>query len=145
MKLARGTMLLIVDGSQMLLLRNDGDTVVPDLAVIAQRKVASSKNREILSDAPGIGFASGGHGRDTYDKADPHQENEDRFVADAAKALAQAAAENKGSLIVVAPPTALGVLRRHYDQTVKQRLIAEISKDFTNHPVDEVARLIMSH
>lgn len=37
MKLAHGTILLIVDGAQMMLLRNDGDTIDPDLAVLENR------------------------------------------------------------------------------------------------------------
>jgi protein required for attachment to host cells len=45
----------------------------------------------------------------------------------------------------VAPPHTLAVLRRHYDRTVKQRLIAEIDKDLTKHPVEEITRLVVGH
>ena len=86
-----------------------------------------------------------GEGRDTYEKADPHQENEDRFVAEAADLLTKVVEVERGGVIVVAPPAALGVLRKHYDPALKKRLIGEIAKEFTNHPVDEIARLTMAY
>ena len=145
MKIAHGTNLLVVDGTQMLILRNDGDTRNPDLVVLHNQAIANPSNRDLLADAPGVGFASGGFGRDTKDKADPHQENEDRFVADAAAAFVQMPEAQNGSVIVIAPPRALGVLRKHFNPAVKSRVIAEIAKDLTNHPVEEIARLIMQH
>ena len=145
MKLAHGTILLVVDGSQMMVLRNQGDTVAPDLVVVKHNAIETPKNSDIQADAPGVGFPRMGQGRDTYDKADPRRLNEDHFVAQAASALARLAKTHKGDLIVVAPPPALGVLRRHYDPSVKQRMIAEIPKDFSNHPVQEIARLIMAY
>ena len=145
MKIARGTLLLVVDGSQMMVLRNDGDTVEPDLTVIEERHAESEKNSEIMADAPGLAFSSTGFGRDTKSRADPHQEAEDRFVAEAAEAFAGHAADQKGDLIIAAPPAALGVIRRKYNAAVKDRLTGEIAKDFANHPVDEIARLVMAY
>ncbi|MXP48272.1 Host attachment protein [Altererythrobacter luteolus] len=145
MKIARGTLLLVVDGSQMMVLRNDGDTVEPELTVIEERRAESEKNADIMADAPGLGFSSAGFGRDTKSRADPHQEAEDRFVIKAAEAFAGHAADQKGDLIIAAPPAALGVLRRKYDAAVKDRLAGEIAKDFANHPVDEIARLVIAY
>lgn len=145
MKMKNGTILMVADGSRMLLLRNEGDTVYPDLKVIEHRAFENPSNREILSDAPGVGFSSVTSGRDTYDKADPHQENEDRFAANAATVLASAVDKMDGDLIVVAPPDTLGVMRRHYSRTVKSRLLGEIAKDLTKHPVPEIARLVAAH
>ncbi len=145
MMLKHGTIVMVADGSRMLLLRNDGDTVRADLQVIEHRAFENPPNGKILSDAPGVGYSSMGPGRSTYDEADPHQDNEDRFAADAAGALASVAGRYVGELIVVAPPDTLGVLRRHYDRTVKIRLVAEIAKDLTRHPVPEIARLVTAH
>lgn len=145
MKLAQGTILLVVDGAQMMLLRNDGDTIDPDLAVLENREVENPNNRDLLTDAPSIGYARAGYGRDTHDNADPHQENEDRFVAQAADSLTKTISGQRGDVIVIAPPSALGVLRKNYNTEVKMRLIAEIPKDYTNHPVAEIARLVMAH
>ena len=45
-------------------------------------------------------------------------------------------------MVVVAPPHTLSVLRHHYEPAVKARLVAEIDKDLTKHPVSEITRLI---
>lgn len=144
MRLEPGMIMLVADGSRMLLLRNEGDEVYPDLRVIMHRGFDNLPNRDLMTDAPGVGHASGYRGRATFAEADPHQANEDRFVAEAATALGKMAQENHGNLVVVAPRHALGVLRRHYDRTVKARLVAEIAKDLTKHPVDEITRLIVA-
>ncbi len=145
MRLKTGTMVMVADGSRFLLLRNDGDALHPELRVIEHRSFENPANRELLSDAPGVSFSAISPGRDTFDKTDPHQENENRFAADAAKALAAAAQSMDGELIVAAPPDTLGVMRRHYDRKIKARLLAEIDKDFTKHPVGEITRLILAH
>lgn len=144
MKLKAGTMVMVADGSRFLLLRNEGDAINPVLKVIEHRTLENPANREILADAPGVGASATAFGRDTFDKADPHQENENRFAADAARVLAAAVSKSDSDLIVAAPPSALGVMRRYYDRTVKARLRAEIDKDFTKHPVEEITRLILA-
>ena len=45
-------------------------------------------------------------------------------------------------LIVVAPPKTLGELRKHYHKEVANRLVAEIPKDLTGHPVAEIEKII---
>jgi protein required for attachment to host cells len=145
MKLDNGTIVLVVDGSRMLLLRNRGDEAYPDLAVLEHRAFRNPPNRELMTDAPGVGFSTGHPGRATFEEGDPHSVNAQRFVAAAADALAQAAHAQAGDLVVVAPPETLGTLRRHYDRAVHGRIVAEIAKDFTKHPVAEIARLIVDH
>lgn len=144
MRIATGTLVLVADGSKMLLLRNDGDAVYPELNVIEHRTIGNPPNREQMSDAPGISFSSMGTERDTYEEADPHQQREDRFAAEAAAALSKTVKVNEGDVIVVAPPDTLGVLRRHYDGATTARLIVEIDKDLTGHPVPEITRLLMA-
>jgi protein required for attachment to host cells len=42
------------------------------------------------------------------------------------------------ALIIVAPPRALVDLRRAFHKDVKERIVAEVGKDLTNHPVAEI-------
>jgi protein required for attachment to host cells len=44
------------------------------------------------------------------------------------------------ALVVVAPPRALADLRVAFHPEVKSRIIAEIDKDLTNHPVGEIEK-----
>jgi protein required for attachment to host cells len=45
-------------------------------------------------------------------------------------------------LVVVAPPKVLGNLRAAFHKEVADRVVAEVPKDLTSHPVPEVARLL---
>jgi protein required for attachment to host cells len=49
---------------------------------------------------------------------------------------------NVKALVVVAPPRTLADLRHAFGVDVKKRIIAEIDKDLTKHPIHEIeARL----
>lgn len=74
---------------------------------------------------------------------DYHVQDEDRFAAETADLLKRRAmAHHFEKLIVVAPPHTLGTLRKHYHDEVERRLVGEIGKDLTGHPVDEIERII---
>lgn len=145
MRLKNGTIALVTDGSKMLLLRNEGDTVFPDFRVIDHDGVMTMPNRDLVSDAPGVTHFARHGGRSTYGSDDPHRRAEMKFAEAAADALAQAAEAHGGELIVVAPPQSLAVLRRHYGRTIRSRLVAEIDKDLTKHPIAEITRLVVAH
>lgn len=134
MRLPRGIVVLLADGSRMLLLKKHGGQARSDLCVTGYRQMENPSSRELLSDAPGLGFASGCPGRDTFSKSDPHQANEARFLAGAAEALAQAADAANGP-IIVAPPEALGELRRHCDAGIRKTLGAEVDRDLGSIPL----------
>ena len=61
------------------------------------------------------------------------------FAAETAEMLKRRAMANEfESLIVVAPPKMLGELRKHYHKEVTDRLVGELAKDLTGHPVPEI-------
>jgi protein required for attachment to host cells len=47
-------------------------------------------------------------------------------------------------LVIVAPPRALADLRGAIHADVKARIVAEIDKDLTKHPIAEIERHLMS-
>jgi protein required for attachment to host cells len=114
MRLPDDMVVVVADGLRMPLPKNHGDQARPDLRVIGHRQMENPPNCELLWGAPALGFASGYPGRNTFSKSDPRQGNEARFLAGAAEALTRAADAANGR-IRVAPPDALGELRRHYD------------------------------
>ena len=78
------------------------------------------------------------------EQTDLHQQAEDRFAAEAAGLLARRAGGDEGAeIVIVAPPRTLAELRRHYSREVSARIVAEIDKDLTGHPVDEIAAIII--
>ena len=44
----------------------------------------------------------------------------------------------------MAPPRTLGELRKHYHKEVDKRLVAEVPKDLTNVPVEEIERILQA-
>ena len=70
---------------------------------------------------------------------------EERFAVEAAHLLNTAALSNAfESLVVVAPPRTLGELRKHYHKEVEKRLVAEVPKDLTRVPVEEMERILQA-
>ena len=75
------------------------------------------------------------------EQTDLHAQEEDRFLQ---KLVRHLEAELNGgrtkSLIIVAPPRALGVLRQAYSHNLRTALRAEIDKDFVKLPVHEIEK-----
>lgn len=144
MKLARDTCVVVLDGDKALFFRNGGLANVPKLELEREIVQDNPPDREQGSDQPGRAFSSMGPGRSAYDETDFHQLEQDRFAAQMADLLKKRALANEyDRLIVVAPPRTLGEMRKHYHKQVEQRLIGEIGKDLTGHPVSEIEKIIL--
>ena len=79
--------------------------------------------------------------RSAMDQTDWHDQEEQRFLHSLLGRLD--AALNQGqtkSLIVVAPPRALGVLRPAYSHALRAAVRGEIDKDLVKLPVPEIER-----
>ena len=157
MRVPHNSCVLVADGRKMLFFRNEGDGEFPNLAVERKRVDDNPADREQGTDQPGRAFASAGsprtggavsagaHNRSAYEETDFHQLEEDRFAAEAADLLNRRALRNDfDSLVVVAPPKTLGELRKHYHKEVEKRLAAEVAKDLTNTPVEEIERILQA-
>src|SRR3546814_17393458 len=78
-------------------------------------------------------------------ETDFHEQAEDRFIAEVAGFLGDHSRINGNNVVVIAPPRTLGRLRQHYPHGTADRVIAEIPKDLTGHPVNDIARLISDY
>jgi protein required for attachment to host cells len=139
MDLPNNAFVVVADGRKMLFFRNKGDAEYPNLVVERVREQDNPSDGDQSTDAPGTTFSSVGAGRSSYQETDFHQLEEDRFAAETAELLKKRAFNNDyDSLVVVAPPKTLGELRKHYHKEVSSRLIGELDKDLTGHPVVEI-------
>lgn len=146
MKIAHNTVVVVADGQKMLLLRNEGDEEHPKLEVVRLRELDNPPTREQGCDAPGRNFSTAGTAHSSYQETDFHQMEEDRFAIETAEILNKQALANRFErLIVVAPPRTLGELRKHYHKEVEARLVGEIAKDLTGHPIDRIEQLVMAN
>jgi protein required for attachment to host cells len=141
LKIAQGDWVVVCDGKKALVLENTGDEKFLNLKTREVFEHADPRTQEIGTDAPGRSFSSVGHGRSAMEQADWHGQEEQRFLQRLLDHLDSAVhAGQAKSLIIVAPPRALGVLRQSYSHELRKVLHAEIDKDFVRMPVYEIEK-----
>jgi protein required for attachment to host cells len=136
-------LVLVADGKRYLLLRNAGSLEKPALMFEGGGEQENPSTHEQGSDGPGRTSHGNGSGHSAMEQTDFHQLEEDRFAADIAQMLGRLAeAHDFAELIVVAPPRTLAEMRRKFDRKVAQMVVAEVPKDLTKHPVEEIAAIL---
>ena len=142
MQVPHQSVVMVVDGRKLLFLRNEGDADYPNLQVEHAEERVNPADRDQKTDAAG---AASSTRSGTMEEVDFHQQEEDRFAADAADLLKRRALANDfEKLIIVAAPRTLGELRKHYHKEVEQRLAGEVSKDLTGHPVADIEKALLN-
>ena len=146
MPLPHDALVLVADGRKMLFFRNHGDENQIDLRTEAHGARKDRKDREIKSDAPGTVKQSFGFGHSTYEETDFQQQEEDRWIIDAADELKARALRNDfEALAIVAPPKALGVLRKQLHKEVERRIICTVNKEMSGRPIPDIEALLNGH
>jgi protein required for attachment to host cells len=141
LKIDNGGWVVVCDGAKALVLENAGSRMRPNLTTRQVFEQPDLPDRDISADKPGRAFNSVGEGRSAVEQVDRHDQEEQRFLAKIADHLDKAVlAGDTPSLIVVAPPRAIGILRRAYSSHVRQALRAEVEKDFVKLTVKEIER-----
>jgi protein required for attachment to host cells len=137
----RGDWVVVCDGKKALVLENVGDTKVVRLKTREVHEQPDAKTSEQGTDKPGRSINSIDARRSAMEQTDWHDQEEERFLQRLASRLdAEVNAGNAKSVIIVAPPRALGVLRQAYSQNLRNVLRAEIDKDFVKMPIDEIEK-----
>ncbi|WP_230529814.1 host attachment family protein [Microvirga roseola] len=144
LKLPHDGLVLVSDGRKALFLKNQGDDLYPNLQV--ERVLQAPDNpqtRQHGTDKPGQSAMMGQ--RSAVEQTDWHDLAERKFAGEVAEAL-NATCFNAGvkAIIVAAPPRTLAELRQRFSEAVKQRIVAEVNKDLTKHPVYEIEQHLMA-
>lgn len=143
MPLPHNALVLVADGRKMLFFRNNGDGTQIDLRTEAHDEREDRKDRDIKTDAPGTQAQSAGYGRPAVEETDFHQQEEDRWVKDAAEELKKRVLRNDfEALAIVAPPKALGVLRKSLHKEVERRIVCTINKEMSGRPIPDIEALL---
>ena len=157
MPLPHDALVLVADGRKMLFFRNHGDENQIDLRTEAHGQRADAKDSEMKTDLAGasahsagvagrgIGAQGGGHvARPAMEETNYHQLEEDKWVKEAAEELKKRALRNDfEALVVIAPPKALGVLRKELHKEVERRIVATINKEMTDRPIPDIEELLV--
>ncbi len=139
-KLPHDALVFIGDGRKALFLRNAGDEQFPDLRTERVFAEENPPTHEQGTDRPGVGFAAAGSTRrGSMEQTDWHHIEEHHFVARVAAALEDVVRRrNVPAILIAAPPKTLADLRRAFHADVKAKIVAEVGKDLTKHPVGEI-------
>jgi protein required for attachment to host cells len=133
---------VVGDGRKALVLRNHGDATYPDLRPISVLQDAHNPPTASQgTDRPGrtIDHATGR--RSGVDQTDWHELGEQRFVQGVATQL-NGREKEISALVVVAPARSLSELRGALSEGLRKKVVAEITKDLTHHPLHEIERLL---
>ena len=143
MPLPHNALVLVADGRKMLFFRNHGDENQIDLRTESHDARQDRKEGYFRTDAPGTVKQSFGFGHSTYEETDFQQQEEDRWIKDAADELkARALRGDFDALAVVAPPKALGVLKKCLHKEVARRLVVTVNKEMSGRPVPDIEALL---
>jgi protein required for attachment to host cells len=131
------------DGRKALFLRNEGDEVYANF--VTEQVLADGPNpatHEQGTDRPGR--LGSGSARGAIEATDWHDIEEHKFAQRAAEALEQIVRQRAApALVIAAPARTLHDLRQALHGDVKERIIAEIDKDFTKLPVWDIEKHIV--
>ena len=144
MPLPHNALVLVADGRKMLFFRNRGDENQIDLRTESHDARQDRKDRYFKTDAPGTEKQSFGFGRSTYEETDFHQLEEDRWIKDAADELkARVLRGDFEALAIVAPPKALGVLKKCLHKEVQKRIVCAVNKEMSGRPIPDIEALLV--
>ncbi|AZQ67471.1 host attachment protein [Silicimonas algicola] len=141
--LEHGTWVLVADGEKALFLVNNTDSEDPYLEVRREKHQDNPPDREQGTDRPGRFNDGGPNQRSAFDETDFHRLEKERFADDLVEMLYKSAHKGEFSkLVLVAPPRTLGEMRAKMHKEVSDKVVAEIDKTLTNHPIDEIEKLV---
>jgi len=142
LKIPHDAFVLVGDGRKALFLRNEGDEKFPNLKTESVFQDDNPPTHEQGSERPGrLSKVLESGQRSAVEAVDWHDIEEHRFAKKVAAAMEDVMrARQVPALVVVAPPKTLADLRNAFHADVRARIIAEINKDLTKHPVGEIEK-----
>ncbi|HML08349.1 MAG TPA: host attachment family protein [Xanthobacteraceae bacterium] len=142
LSIPHNALVFVGDGQKALFLRNAGDEKFPNLTTERVFTEQDPPTHEQGTDRPGRAFFHAATTRrSSIEPTDWHELEKERFAKRVASALEQLVrAEKVKALVVVAPPRTLAELRQAFHADVKSRIIAEVDKDLTKHPVGDIEK-----
>lgn len=144
MKLRTGAWVVVADGGRGIVLVNEGTAVEPQLRALRTYGQDNPRTSAQGRDKPARTFESVGSRRSAAEVTDLHQRAEDRFVAEImADLVKDAKADAFKHVIIVAPPVALGEMRKAVSADLQSRITIWIDKDLTKEPIPAITKAVL--
>ncbi|CUH44094.1 baeRF12 domain-containing protein [Ruegeria atlantica] len=140
-ELAQGTWVVIADGEKALFMENITDAEDPNLVVVSVEE--SDGPRTKSSDRAGRRFDTAPHQKSAVEESKWKAHAKSLFVQDVANLLNRKGLKGAYKrLVLVASPHVLGLLRRRLHSEVLGKVVAEVDKTLTNHPLHTVEQVL---
>lgn len=133
--------IVVCDGTKAIILENRGTPSHPDLHIRQVHEQKDPRTSEQGADRPGRFFASIGKVRSAAEQTDWHDRTEKTFLRNLTQELQAAVASGAVKRVVlVAPPRALGVLRKYWPATLRAAVKAELAHDYVKLSIHELEK-----
>lgn len=143
--LKHGLFVMVADGEKALFMKNEGDAKFPNFQVIRELTQENPPTREQGSDRPGRFHDGPSAHKSAVADTDWHKVGKLRFADEIAEKLYKMA--HRGDfehIVIAAPPTVLGELRKKMHQEVTDKVVGEIPKTLTNQPVYDIEKMLLA-
>lgn len=142
MNIAHAAWVLVADSEKFQVFENHGDADLLDLRIRKYSETDNPSTKEQGADRPGR-FPSP-HGQvSAVADTDWHQLQKENAAIDLAKRVNKWAEKDEfPALVIVADPKTLGILRPNLNAAATGKVVRELAKDLTQHPVAEIERLL---
>lgn len=136
------TWILIADGARARVLSHTGTGKGLDEVEGFEFAAERLRTQDIMADKPGRSFSSAGSKRSAMQpQTDPVDKREADFVRELAEMLDKQLRKNAfDRLIIAAAPKALGDIRKSLSPQVQTKILAELSKNLTSIPNDDIEK-----
>jgi protein required for attachment to host cells len=141
--LNRKTWIVVADGEKALFLRNRGEANNVDLHTIHEMTQDNPATRDQGTDKPGRFSDGPAAHRSAAEETDWHEISKKRFAKEIADKLYHFAHKRDfEKLVIVAPPVVLGEMRQEFHKEVMEKIVSEIPKTLTNHPLSDIQSIL---
>lgn len=145
MIISRQAWIVVADGGRVNIYKNVGEIGEIKLALVRSTNQHTEHTHELGRDQPGRLSGNSGHAKSALESTDLHQAAEDKFLRATVEHLAHDVQDGQlKELVLIAPPHALGEIRKHLPASVSKIVVGEISKDYTHMVINELQKTLMN-
>jgi protein required for attachment to host cells len=150
-RIPKDVTILVCDATKALLLRNAGDVAQPELQVDAHLQSPPRDDAVDNGGSPGRRFDGGsaaitGTSRSAMEAADPEAKQAEAFAGNLVSTLNNRHQSTPiGGLIIVAPPSFLGMIRQKMNEDLRELIRGEVAKDLAEMPVSEIQKVLLKN
>jgi len=141
----RQAWIVVADGGRANVYKNVGEIGEVKLALVRSTNQHTEHTHELGRDRPGRMNDNSGYSKSALESTNIHEVAEDRFLKAVIEHLAQdVQAGDCKEVVLIAPPQALGDLRKHLPANVAKVVVGEIVKDYTHMAINELQKTLMN-